>query len=193
MNRKQFLMTLHEQLEGLPGDIKADAMTKYDDLFKLGASQGKTEEEVSFSLGDPVILARQIRQQATYAAPASPIRRTNVFRSFFMFFVMFFFNMIFFVGPFFACLGVLIGMWGAAFGMSIGGVGVLGAAFYTIISPALYHTLVTGFSFTTIMSGAVLMSTAGILLGMGCWYTSKWFYKLVVSYTRWNFRVIIGR
>jgi hypothetical protein len=81
MNRKDYLMTFYEALGDLPHNLKADAMSEYRDYFDNGVKQGKTEEEISESLGDPVALAYGVRQRWGRNGPA-PKRRGNRFSKF---------------------------------------------------------------------------------------------------------------
>jgi len=106
--------------------------------------------------------------------------------------LLFFTNLVFVLGPWLAIVGVLVGFWGAAIGMSIGG--VAGAALCLLSStiPAL-GVFTGGLTITTTVAGCVAISSLGILLTLMVIILSKWFIRLTGLYAGWTIQMITGR
>lgn len=61
MNKTEYMNTLRQELEGLPGAIIEEALWHYEGLFVNGMMEGKTEEDIANSLPKPSIVAAQRR------------------------------------------------------------------------------------------------------------------------------------
>lgn len=190
MNKTQFLMAFYDALEGLPSHIKADIMSEYQDYFRVRMEQGQTEEDIFASLGDPITLSYAVKRRTGYMA--KPPKRFNFIRFCFMSFVMLLFNLICILGPAMAVLGLLIGLWGAAFGMSLGGVALLAGTFVSFLQP-INLLIQSQLSLITVISASVFVSSMGLLLGIGCIRMTKWSFKVLGAYAKWNVRVLLGR
>lgn len=59
MNKVGYLNTLRECLSSLPQDEIEDIIRDYREHFDVGISKGKTEEEISEELGNPVEIAKE--------------------------------------------------------------------------------------------------------------------------------------
>lgn len=190
MNKTQFLMTLYDALEGLPGNIKADIMSEYQDIFRTGMEQGQTEEEIAASLGDPITLAYAIRQR--YQTSQHRPQRVSFVRLCLTGIALIFFNLVFVLGPSLGALGVLIGLWCTSLGLSISGIALLGGTFLSFLT-AFNIMAQSHLSFLTVISASVFVSSLGLLLGMGCLFLTRWSIKILGRYIRWNFKTLLGR
>lgn len=68
MNRSEYLMALYDALDDIPAQERTDAISEYQEYFRSEAEKGRTEEEICFSLGDPITLAYAIKQRRGYSA-----------------------------------------------------------------------------------------------------------------------------
>jgi uncharacterized membrane protein len=59
--RLAFLATLRAGLRGAPPDAIDDAVADYASHFDVGTTKGRSEEEIAVALGDPLILADELR------------------------------------------------------------------------------------------------------------------------------------
>lgn len=82
MKQFDYLNELKENLEGrLPPEAIEDILSDYESFFVSGRDDGKTDDEISTSLGSPTFLAKSLleAQEETQAAPdkhiANPGRR----------------------------------------------------------------------------------------------------------------------
>jgi DUF4097 and DUF4098 domain-containing protein YvlB len=84
MNRKDYLMTLYDALEGLPAQVRADTISEYKEYFRTEAENGRADEDIIASLGDPTELANVIKNRTGYSynpPPQRPVRKHHsVFR-----------------------------------------------------------------------------------------------------------------
>lgn len=77
MTRKEFLTALNQYLVTLSAEEKADIISDYEEHFRVGLENGKTEEEIAAALGSPYDAAAQFLdgeqpQKPSYAQPQRP-------------------------------------------------------------------------------------------------------------------------
>lgn len=223
MNKREYLSILDQAMEGLPYSIRNEILADYAEHFRSGLELGRTEEDIAESLGDPLMIASDLKRQyppeggasfeygppPEYNAPPGygshseydphpeygqrPMPRFSLMGALWRTFWLGMMNLIFVLGPYLALAGVLIGMWCAALGLSLGGVAGIGVLFLSGLSS--FHRFFTGsgLSFLTVVTGSVFVSSLGVLLGIGCWYVTKWFFRLTGRYASWNLKMIVGR
>jgi hypothetical protein len=63
MNRNEFVSTLRNGLGNISPASVEEILYDYREHFDIGLEQGKTEDEISQSLGDPRLIARQYRAE----------------------------------------------------------------------------------------------------------------------------------
>lgn len=62
--RLTFLATLRAGLRGAPPGAVDDIIADYTSHFEVGATKGRSEEEITAALGDPLALADELRVEA---------------------------------------------------------------------------------------------------------------------------------
>ena len=72
MNKNEFIDILEKNLLRLPKADRDDILSDYEAHFALGAEAGKSEEEVSASLGDPNELAQTYLENLPDGAKGAP-------------------------------------------------------------------------------------------------------------------------
>jgi uncharacterized membrane protein len=61
MTRNEFITELREALEGLvPADVLRDNLAYYEEYYRSGHRQGKSDEQISSELGNPRLIAKSI-------------------------------------------------------------------------------------------------------------------------------------
>lgn len=73
MSRNEFLTILAETLCRLPKEEQNEILFDYEEHFRIGMKEGKTEEEISASLGDPRILGRQFAPEPLVEKSWKPV------------------------------------------------------------------------------------------------------------------------
>lgn len=74
MTRKEFLTALDQYLVTLSAEEKSDIISDYEEHFRVGLENGKTEAEIAAALGSPYDVASQFldgdaRQKPSYTQP----------------------------------------------------------------------------------------------------------------------------
>ncbi|HAJ95662.1 MAG TPA: hypothetical protein DCP02_05440, partial [Actinobacteria bacterium] len=127
MNKKEFIDSLLKYLRGIPGDEEQDIISDFEEYFEMGKKDGRTEENIAESLGNPKALANQLRAGIMVARVEKETTAINITRAVLASLGLGFFNLIFILGPFLGIAGVLAGLFAAAIGITAGGItGLLG-------------------------------------------------------------------
>lgn len=194
MTRREFIRELDQYLVELPDKERLDILADHTEIFLSGVQQGKTEEEIAVSLGSPARIAGQIlasyqvtRQQTppSYVDPTMPPpnpTESHPVRSVLIALLLGFVNLVFVLGPYIGVLGVLIGLFAAACALLFTPV-ILVA---NIVSPVTQDV----WAFT--LFGSLAAGGLGVLLAIGLFYLSKWFFRLTVMYLKLNLKLIRG-
>lgn len=186
MKKYEFMYRLDKALGSIAESEKNDIMNDYEEHFRIGAENGKTDDEICDSLGNPEELAKSyldgteqnaqtnsgvsdggtLPQQNTQTTAAKTDDSKVVGIVALVLLIIFVFIP---VGG--TVLGILAGLFFGAIGCGIGGIAAIGAAFYICGS-------------TTSMLAVVLLGIAliafGVLLGFATYYACKGVYKLVL-------------
>ncbi len=191
MNKTTFMQTLYSNLYGIPENERNEIMYDYEEHFRMAKEQGRTEEDTTNSMGDPIQIARQFKADYSLNIASSNKSSSNLLRAVFATCALGFFNLCFVIGPFFGVVGVLIGLYGAAIGLTFSGIAAFIAPLLQPFVSGLVNIGNTGYPLNVI--GSLVLSSAGI--GLAClgllffilniWLT-KGFYKLTVKYLKWN-------
>ncbi|SCY31392.1 HAAS signaling domain-containing protein [Alkaliphilus peptidifermentans] len=194
MNREEFLKKLSEGLNKLPDKEKKDIIYDYEEHFDIALQEGKNQEEVSVSLGDPNVIAREF--SVSYIINRAEENRStgNIFRAVFATVSLGFFNLIFVLGPFIGLIGVLIGLFAASAALTISGVLLLVAILLYPILPwfvSVPHIMISQ------PIGGVFLSigifSLGLLFLIGVSYLAIGTYKITIKYLKFNIRIITDR
>ena len=193
MNKSEFMNVLESQLEGIPATDKTEILYDYDEHFRMGIEQGKTEEQVSEALGNPKTIGKQFKATVAVEQAQTSASTGNMLRAVVAVISLGFFNLVFVIGPFMGIVGVLIGIFAAACGLIIAGVAVLISVFaFPIIGPYLN---VPGFFYANPVGLVALslgLTSLGLLFFIGNFYLAKLFYRGTIKYLQMNIRIING-
>jgi uncharacterized membrane protein len=190
MNKKEYLDNLSKYLRGIPSEDEKDIISDFEEHFEMGIEEGRTEEDLSKSLGEPKALANQLRASIMVAQAEKETTAVNITRAVFASLGLGFFNLIFVLGPFIAVLGVLLTLF--ITGISIAAAGIVGLL-STIFSPLFpeYFNLIVNPAVGIFASiGAV---SFGVLFFIGDVYLTKRFFRLFIRYIKFNARIVTGR
>ena len=190
MNKKEFLDNLSKYLRGIPGEDEQDIISDFEEHFEMGKNEGRTEEDLSKSLGDPKALANQLKANIMVAQAEKETTAVNITRAVFASLGLGFFNLIFVLGPFIGVVGILAGLFAAAIGTTAGGItGLLGTIFSPLF-PEYFNMIVNPAVGIFASIGAICF---GILFFIGDIYLTRGFFRLFIRYIKFNARVVTGR
>jgi len=61
MNKKEFLKILSRELRGIPEEERSDIIIEYEEHFEAGINRGRSEKDMANSIGNPVMIARELK------------------------------------------------------------------------------------------------------------------------------------
>ena len=190
MNKKNFLEKLEKNLKGLPKEEIKDVLFDFEEHFTIGMQENRTEEELSSSLGDPKVLAKQLKAASYIKIAEESASAGNIVRAVFTSIGLSFFNLIFILPPFIAVIALIASLFACSITITAAGVtGFVSSIFYPAFSNYLTFTVnpATGiFAFLGI-------TALGVLFFIGNIYLSKAIYKVIVRYLKFNLNIIRGR
>jgi uncharacterized membrane protein len=190
MNKEVYLKKLSKNLANLPEEEIDDIIMDFDEYFDIGKERGRSEEELSSSLGDPKKLARQIKAESYIKKAEESTSAGNIARAIFTSIGLSFFNIIFILPPFLVVFIVVIVLFAVSVVLGAAGItGMIGSFFYPLYSQYLTFTInpfVGVFAFLGLGAFGILFFTGNI-------YLWKIIYRQVVRYLRFNLSIISGR
>lgn len=188
MNKIEFIKALKKHLNKIPRKELDEILMDYEEHFRIGISEAKTEEEISIHLGDVKQIADQFRNDIKNDEEPIKDSKRNIFVSILIGFGMLLFNLIFLSGIFFGLLGALIGLFAASIGIFAGG---LGSLMFLLFSPILsIYFNIDILNIPLIIFASIGLISLGAMFFIGNCYVAKYFFKVVWLYLKWNIKVI---
>ncbi|MCT4685743.1 DUF1700 domain-containing protein [Vallitalea sp.] len=199
MNKNEYLKKLDILLESLPYDERRDIMYDYEEHFKSGLSDGKTEEEISNELGNPETIAAgyipnlHTSEKNNYSTDTTrtTINRTGRKYSIGILIGMIFFNLIM-IGLYLACWAVLASFFIVGIALVLSSVVVLIACVFQ--SPMMYIAIpydIITHPFLGFLLFIFLASAGGLII-IGTLMLMKLYASFTTKYIEWN-KLIVRR
>src|SRR3972149_12087185 len=107
MNKKDFINKLSSCLGGIPVEERQDVINDFEEHFKEAMAEGRTEEEIADSLGDPKALANQFKANILVSKAEKTTSAINITTAVLATLGLGFFNLVFVLGPFIGIVAVL--------------------------------------------------------------------------------------
>lgn len=169
MKKEDMMLELNERLKGLPDEDRERLLELYDDLIDVAKENRKAQINGAVSLEDayplPITMENDSYRQLGRMLLAS--------------ISLFFFNLIFILGPVIAIFGVYLSLW------------VVSVCF--VLSPLLVVTQVFIGGFTNLeLFLSIFLCGIGIALGAGMAAAGKALYIILRKYVNWNIHLIKG-
>ena len=189
MNKNEFMKELSRNLPNLQEEEKQDILTDYDEYFTIGIEQGRSEEDIAISLGEPRTIAKQLKANYMIEKAQNTKSSGNMFRAVIAAVGLGFLN-IMLLGPFIGIVGIMIGLYATAFGFTISGIGiVLG----TFLKPIFSQYISMDVNWIISIAIGIGLSALGSLMFIGCKHLTKWLYKVTIKYLKTNIKIINGK
>ena len=190
MNKKDFINKLSSYLGGVPAEERQDVVNDIEEHFKEAISEGRTEEEISDSLGDPKALANQFKANILVDKAEKTASAINITRAVLATLGLGFFNLVFILGPFIGIAAVLFSLFASAIAVTATGIAVFFASIFGPLVPQYFAGLVNP---AVSIFASIGVTLFGILFFIGDIYVAKWIYRLFVRYIKFNLRIITGK
>ncbi|WP_438447362.1 HAAS signaling domain-containing protein [Gorillibacterium sp. sgz5001074] len=182
MSKAAFFLQLQDRLRGLPYEEQQNIIRVYEDLFRQAELSGKSEREIIESLGYvPVPMPPQASEPSRIGADLGLTARNGV-RSVASTVALLFFNLIVVLAPFLTVAALLFTFSVLSFLFTFSSIWIL---FGTGVPTSLTLLLTEVFT-------ALLLTGAGVLMGIGLWKINRGFLKLTQRYIRLNLKLIKG-
>jgi uncharacterized membrane protein len=193
MTREAFVAELARSLGRMPEKDRREILYDYEEHFRMGLADGKSEEEIARSLGNPRVLGKSFAIDAMLEAPASGtgVRAGSVMRALFASLSLTIFNVIFVLGPMLGLVAVMIGLWAAAVSLPLAGLGAFLAPIAALIVPA--YVSLAGMNAAFILFAGIGIAGLGLLAVIGMWKLSRLFVLMIAAYVRFNARIVTRR
>lgn len=191
MNQKEFLNKLQIELESRQISNIPDIIKDYEDHFFFGLAKGKSEQEISESLGDPDSIAKAFHTEKLVQnfkkQKSGPFPWKLAFQIIGKLLILAPFNLLilFFPGiPFFA---VLFASWIITGALLIMGISSLTAIpFLSALDPHLWW-------FLTGLFGSLSLISLALFLTLFLFWLTTSLLKILISYLEWNTRFITSK
>lgn len=177
MTKNEYLYLLRKNLQILPQNEIDDIINDVHEHFEFALDEGKSEEEICHTLGDPIEMAKQYTGGRIYEEPPyqEPRQRSS---NTVLTLIIKIFLIILLIGPILGIYGVLIGFFVAGVAMMICAIPVLLGGILPIVAVASFGML-------------ALIALGLFLLGLGtAWlsiYGFKALTKLVIRFLTFDF------
>ncbi|MDO4720238.1 MAG: DUF1700 domain-containing protein [Peptostreptococcaceae bacterium] len=192
MNQEQFMTRLRSLLSDLGSEVAADILYDYEEHFQIGKEKGKTEEEISRSLGAPEQIASQYRFEFAVKKAEESRRPHNLLMAIFAGVGLGFFNLVF-------VLGIYIGLLASALAMFFSAAMVFGSGLLLTVCallPSAPSWLSTPFVMENLwgriaaLLAGVGVTAAGILLLLLTVKLMELMYRGTLAYIKANIRIV---
>lgn len=178
MNRQLFLKQLRLHLRSLTESETEEIISDYEAYFRDASNAGMTEEETIQQLGSPRELARDLiagkQRQDNSTVNVNPQLKTGILAV-----AVIFFNVTILLGP-------VIGIFGALFGLIVGGIACIVSPVFVVINHVVGNASLLELFISFIFSGIGLLAVPPLM---------RLFSEaihLVGKYIRWNMRLVKG-
>jgi len=193
MNQERFLSELKRSLGAMEESEKRDILSDYEEHFRMGLAEGKNEEQIAGSLGNPRILGKSYAIDSLLEEPkeGGGITAASVLRAVFASISLTFFNVIVVLGPFLALVGVMVALWAAAVSLLLSGLAI-------VLAPVAAQVVPNFFSLASmnpvfLVFAGIGTAALGVLAVIGMWKLSLLFVLVIAAYVKFNLRIVTRR
>jgi len=191
-NTEQFLLELSYQLRRISKVERDEILRDQEELIRDAMTSGREEEQVLASLGSAKQMARnlilELKLSEAEQSTGTPQQFKMIIGVLIAFLALAPLNLFFVLGPFLVLISILFSGWVSVATLIIAVIAAMGIFFWQMIfaSVGLLTHLATFFLFL----GAFGLGILGLMIMA---HLSKWFFKAMTAYLRWNLNVIRAR
>ncbi|KIX91175.1 hypothetical protein TP70_04345 [Staphylococcus microti] len=180
MTKREYLNTLYYHLKYIPEQEKQDIVAEYDNHFIEGMRDGKTEEEIIATLGDPKAIAKELVADSTVSQVEETKSARNMLAAVLSVIGLSFLNLVIVLGPLLTVLGILLGI-------GIASIVMIGTPLILLWVHFFYDSiqLVTSDWYASFGYLGI-----GLMLYVLCFYLTKWTFILLVKYLKFNIKLV---
>lgn len=175
MTRNEFIRRLSASLKGMPPEDLAEIVADYQAHFDAAAAEGRPEAEVAEALGNPSRLARELRLEAGIRNWQTERSPSSAWAAVLAFMGLATIDILILLPIVLPVLGVVFGLFVAAFCVFVGGGFVLIAGPFSGFPGGAVVAIFAGLG---MMAGAVAVSALLAIFGIWIINALLWFGRL---------------
>ncbi|GAB3062059.1 DUF1700 domain-containing protein [Virgibacillus ainsalahensis] len=181
MNKEQFLKSLENGLKKLPQEEREDILQDFREHFDIGLADGRTQEQISESLGSPKHIAKELQANYHIEKVEATATTGNIFRAVWAVIGLGFFNLVIVLGPFIAMTAVIIAGWvvAAAF---------IASPLLVLINSLIYPQIFEFFD----LFFSIGLAGLGLFIAIGVYFASRAVTSGFIRYLKYNVRIVKG-
>ena len=180
MTKREYLNTLYYHLKYIPEQEKQDIVAEYDNHFIEGMRDGKTEEEIIATLGDPKAIAKELVADSTVSQVEETKSARNMLAAVLSVIGLSFLNLVIVLGPLLTVLGILLGI-------AIASIVMIGTPLILLWVHFFYDSIQL---LTPDWYASFGYLGMGLMLYVLCFYLTKWTFILLVKYLKFNIKLV---
>lgn len=189
MSKYEFLNALEGSLSGIPYEDKRDIMYDYEEHFRIGNENGKTEDEIASSLGDPKTIAKLYKANYTLEKAKGEPSSRNILKAVFAAISLGFLNLVFVLIPFTGICAIILALFAAAAAVTGSGVVIFLSSFIPYFLKYVHISNSPAIPAAALFIG-IGTTALGTIFFIGVLYLAKYFYKGTMKYLNWNISII---
>jgi len=168
-------------LQQLKAEEREAIIEDFQEHFAIGKQQGKSEDEIATSLGEPQQIAKEMLASYHLESVGKQATAGNVVRATWAVIGLSFFNLVVVLGPFVAFASVIVAGW-------VSGVGLMLSPLLVILAAIVFPDQFEWFN----LFSSLIIAGIGILLSFGMYYLTRWMRIGFVRYLKYNSSLVKG-
>lgn len=187
MNKEEYLKKLSKQIKKVSVDEKKELLSDYEEHFRIGVENGRTEEEISKALGDPKNVAKQIKADYMVKKAEDKPSPTSIIEALAAVAGLGLFN-IFVAVPSLLLAVVIISLVVAGSAVVVIGILIMLSPLLHVFLPNLIYLPVNGGIFGTLILvvGGIAVTVIGTIFVLVMSYAANKLYKIVIKLLKSN-------
>ncbi|ASK61863.1 hypothetical protein CFK37_06660 [Virgibacillus phasianinus] len=181
MNKEQFLRKLDSSLQRLSSDERRDILHDFEEHFAIALTEGKSEEQISDSLGSPTQIGKELLANYHLEKVGTTASTGNIFRAVWAVVGLGFFNLVIVLGPFIALAAVVFAGWASSIAFIAS---PLLALVNIVIYPGSFELFDLFFS--------ISLTGLGLFIAIGMFYATRTLTDGFVRYLNYNVKLVKG-
>lgn len=187
MNKEEYLKKLSKQIKKVSVDEKKELLSDYEEHFRIGVENGRTEEEISKALGDPKNVAKQIKADYMVKKAEDKPSPTSIIEALAAVAGLGLFN-IFVAVPSLLLAVVIISLVVAGSAVVVIGILIMLSPLLHVFLPNLIYLPVNGGILGTLILvvGGIAVTVIGTIFVLIMSYAANKLYKIVIKLLKSN-------
>ena len=181
MNKERFIKELRAATTKLPKNEQLEILQDYEEYFAIGQLDGKTEEQISSSLGSPKSIGKELSAMSQIEKAETNATIGNMMRAMWTVIGLGFFNLIIVLAPFLVLASVILTGW-------VAGIGFIAAPLLVVVNVVIYPETFELFD----LFSSLAFCGLGLLIAIGTFLATKFFINGFIRYMKFNTKLVKG-